>query len=275
MSMRNILVHVEDQKANQKVIDAAIELAMRRNATVTGLYVRPYPVVVPVAPIGGTMPVINGMIEAHMEASKAAKKRFVERVLRSGVSHGWHDDDGGLAERLAVHARYSDLAVIGQVSPEQLDGQTPSDLPALAALGAGRPVLSVPFAGTHSVEFRNAMLCWDGSREASRALHDAFAVLKAGAHIAVVCIDAASRMDRDPGADIAAHLARHGFEADAHRMASADLSTLETILSASSDLGSDLIVMGAYGHARIREIALGGVTRGIMKHMPVPVLMSH
>jgi nucleotide-binding universal stress UspA family protein len=275
MAIRNILVHVNDQENNDEVIRASIQLAQDKDAALTGLYVRPYPIVVPVAPIGGAMPVIDGMIEAYQEACNAAKKRFTDLASRSGVAHAWYDDDGDAAERIGVHARYTDLAVIGQISSDNYDGQTPRDLPAVAAMTAGRPVLSIPFAGSHAMTFKRVMLCWNGSREATRALHDAISLLAPATHIDVACFDASDRDDRDPGADIAAHIAHHGFKADAHRMVSGELNTVDAILSASSDLGSDLIVMGAYGHTRIREIAMGGVTRGMMEHMPVPVLMSH
>ena len=127
----------------------------------------------------------------------------------------------------------------------------------------------------HGTLFKRVVLCWNATREANRALHDFLMILQPGAHIDVLCVDTEDSAGRVPGADIAAHLTRHGFEAGAHQMASPELRTSDTILSASADLEAKLIVMGAYGHARLREIALGGVTRSLMEHMPVPVLTYH
>ena len=275
MAIQSILIHFNDDAHNNATIDSAIALARQQEATITGLYVRPYPVVIPVAPIGGTMPVIDSMIEAFQQACEAAKTRFEKRMAGVGIGFDWRDDDGDTADRIGFHARYTDIAVLGQVSPEASDGRAPKDLPAIVTMNSGRPTLAIPYAGKHSTLFKRAMLCWNATREASRALHDSLMILQPGAHIDVLCVDAEGSTDRSPGANIAAHLTRHGFEAVAHHMVSAELSTSDTILSASADLGSELIVMGVYGHARLREIALGGVTRSLMEHMPVPVLMSH
>lgn len=275
MPLRSILVHVNDDAHNNVTIDAALALAKQHGATVTGLYVRPYPVVIPVAPIGGAMPVVEGMIEAYQQACEAAGKRFGEKAAERGVRHDWRDDDGDSADRIGFHARHTDMAILGQVSPDNSDGRAPKDLAAIATMNSGRPTLAVPYAGTHSTVIQRAMLCWNATREASRALHDSMMILEPGARVDVLCVDAEGSSDRLPGSDIAAHLTRHGFEAIAHHRPSGELSTSETILAAAADLESELIIMGAYGHARIREIALGGVTRSLMEHMPVPVLMAH
>jgi nucleotide-binding universal stress UspA family protein len=99
--------------------------------------------------------------------------------------------------------------------------------------------------------------------------------LCAADRVDVVCIDPEDSAGRDPGADIAAHLAHHGVKAEAHRLSSGGLNTADTLISATADMGSDLLVMGAYGHARLRQLVFGGVTRGVLQHMPIPVLMSH
>jgi nucleotide-binding universal stress UspA family protein len=275
MAIRSILVHVNDDTNNDTTIRAAISIARQNEAVLTGLYVRPFPIVVPVAPIGGAMPVIDGMIEAYQQACEAVRKRFETATTGAGISHDWRDDDGDPAEQIGFHGRYTDIVVLGQVPPDQSDGRTPRDFPAIATMNSGRPTLAIPYAGEHGTTIKRAMLCWNATREASRALHDSLMILQPGARIDVLCVDAEDGQDRLPGAEIAAHLTRHGFEAVAHHLASGDLSASETILSASAEMDSELIIMGAYGHARIREIALGGVTRSLMEHMPVPVLMAH
>lgn len=275
MALKNLLVHVGDDKLSDARITAACTMARNSDADVTGLYVRPYPVVIPAAPIGGAVPVIEGLSEAFEKACDEAQERFSKITEREGVQGNWHEDDGDAAERIALHARYADLSVIGQWSPDDTPDRLPRDLAALVALSSGRPVMMLPYAGDHSLAFKRVMLCWNGTRESARAAHDMLAVMPEGTHVDVLCVDPDDAGERDPGADIARLLASHGLEVDAHRMSSGDISVSDTILSASSDFGSDLIVMGAYGHARFQEIAFGGATRDIMQAAPVPLLLSH
>ena len=275
MALRNILVHVGDDARNEDRIDIACELAARSQAEVTGLYVRPYPVVIPAAPIGGAIPVIEGLSEAYQRACQAGRKRFEAVVARTGARGDWHEADGDAAECIAAHTHYADLAVVGQWSPDDNLDQQPRDLAALVAMLAGRPVLMLPYAGRPSLAFKRVMLCWDGTREAVRAAHDMLTLLPEGAHVDIACVDPDEADDRDAGADIARHLASHGLDADAHRLSSGDISVADTLLSASSDFGSDLIVLGAYGHARLREIAFGGTTRSMLANAPLPLLLSH
>mgnify|MGYP002629275320 CR=1 FL=1 len=275
MALHNILVHVADDTHCEQRIVSACELARRNQADITGLYVRPYPVVIPAAPIGGAIPVIEGLSQAFEKACKEGRDRFHAAVSRAGITSDWHEADGDAAENIAIHTRYADLAVVGQWSPDETPEQQPRDLAALVALSAGRPVLMLPYAGDHTLSFERVMLCWDGSREAVRAAHDMLGMLPHGSSVDIVCIDPEDSEDRDPGADIARHLASHGLKVDAHRMSKGDITIADTLLSASADLGSDLIVLGAYGHARMREIAFGGTTRAMLANAPLPLLLSH
>lgn len=275
MTLRNILVHVADDGRDRDRAAAACELARRHDADVTGLYVRPYPVIIPAAPIGGAVPIVEGLSEAYDRAASEGRIRFEEVAGQAGVRAGWQVDDGDAAERIAVHARYADLAVVGQWSPDETPEMQARDLGALVALSAGRPVLVMPYAGNPGLEMRRVMLCWDGSREAARAAHDMISLVPSDARVEVVCVDPDEAASRDPGADIARHLAGHGLTVDAHRMSRGDISIADALISASADLGSDLVVMGAYGHARMREIAFGGTTRAMLEQCPLPLMLAH
>ncbi|MBN34722.1 MAG: hypothetical protein CMM46_08080 [Rhodospirillaceae bacterium] len=164
---------------------------------------------------------------------------------------------------------------MAQPTPDGAAAGLPSDLPVFVAMSAGGPVLAIPFAGDVSIEFRKVMMCWNDSREASRAFHDSISLIGDSAKVDVVCVDPSHASDRDPGAEMAGHLSRHGFETEAHKVDCEGLSVADALLAASADLESDLIVMGAYGHARLREVVLGGITRRVMQQMPVPVLLTH
>jgi nucleotide-binding universal stress UspA family protein len=120
------------------------------------------------------------------------------------------------------------------------------------------------------------MICWDGSRAAARAVADALPLLKKAEQVEVVIVSAKpTKTDEVPGADLGQHLARHGLRVDIKHITSPDIDVPSTILSYAADSSADMIVMGGYGHSRLREFVLGGVTRGLLESMTVPILMSH
>jgi nucleotide-binding universal stress UspA family protein len=145
-------------------------------------------------------------------------------------------------------------------------------------LASGRPILVVPYAGRFETVGRCVLIAWNVSREAARAVADAMPLLAAADVVTVLAVDPPPGPGGDgdlPGADIALHLGRHGVEAQIERTVSADVPIGEVLLSRAADLGADLLVMGAYGHSRTRELLLGGATRSILASMTIPVLMSH
>jgi nucleotide-binding universal stress UspA family protein len=164
--------------------------------------------------------------------------------------------------------------VVGQAepdkaSPEELIGET-------ALFESGRPVLVVPYIQKTGLALGKVLVCWDGSRSAARAAGDAMPFLARADGVEVLIVTGErGKSDEIPGADIGHHLARHGLKVDVKRIVAADSDVANTILSYVADSSADLIVMGGYGHSRLREFILGGVTRGILEAMTVPTLMSH
>ncbi len=218
--------------------------------------------------------------ELRMEAETAAKAaltKFEEAARRAGISAESRRLDAsfaGTADLFGRIARRFDLSVVRQAEPED---QTPAELIIQAALfDAGRPVLVVPYVQTAALALDRVMVCWDGSRNAARATADAMPFLLRAKSIDVVIVSPErTKSDEIPGADIAHHLARHGLKVSVQRIVSADSDVANTLLSHAADTGMDFIVMGGYGHSRLREFVLGGATRGILAAMTVPVLMSH
>jgi len=206
-------------------------------------------------------------------------KRCFEHIsgLR-GVSAEWREFPEAVGVDAAVHARYADLAILGQLDPDSDEPDTIRPRPEHVALASGRPILVVPYAGNFPNLGRRIVIGWNASREAARAVNDAMPLLAAAEIVTVLIID-----PRDgprahgelPGVDISLHLARHGVKAEIERTVSADLPIGEALLSRAADLGADLLVMGAYGHSRARELLLGGATRSLLRSMTLPVLMSH
>ena len=140
----------------------------------------------------------------------------------------------------------------------------------------GRPVIFVPYIQKAGMKTDRIMVCWDGSRTASRAIADAMPFLKKAKQVEIVIISSKpAKADELPGADLGQHLARHGINVGIKRITSPDSDVPSTILSYAADSSADMIVMGGYGHSRLREFVLGGATRGLLQSMTVPVLMSH
>jgi nucleotide-binding universal stress UspA family protein len=167
--------------------------------------------------------------------------------------------------------------VLGQADPDDPAGSR-NDLPEAVALATGRPVLVVPRIGALSRVGKTVMLCWNASRESARAAADALPVLRAADQVIVLVVDpevSAEGHGPEPGADVAAWLARHGVNVTVQRDVAADTQVGEAILSRAADHDVDLIVMGLYGHSRLREMVLGGVSRTLLSSMTVPVLVSH
>jgi nucleotide-binding universal stress UspA family protein len=141
---------------------------------------------------------------------------------------------------------------------------------------SARPVIVVPFIHKGGLKLDRVMACWDGSRAAARAIADSLPILKKAKQVEVVIVaNERAKSDEVSGADLGQHLARHDVKIEVKQMTSPDIDVASTILSYAADSSANLIVMGAYGHSRLREFVLGGVTRGMLEAMTVPVLMSH
>jgi nucleotide-binding universal stress UspA family protein len=153
----------------------------------------------------------------------------------------------------------------------------PQELIIEAALfESGRPVLVVPYIQKEGLNLDRVLVCWDASRNAARAIADAMPFLKRSKAIDVIVVATERpKSDELPGADIAHHLARHKLKVDLKRIVTGGGDVASALLSYAADSGADFIVMGGYGHSRLREFILGGATRGILSAMTVPTLMSH
>jgi nucleotide-binding universal stress UspA family protein len=208
----------------------------------------------------------------------AARRGYEDCLRRTGFEKAeWRETTSDALGAVTLHARYADLVVIGQQNPEWpsgVDKLFERSLP----LAAGRPVLVVPYAFERRPVGRHVLVAWNASREAARAVNDALPLLERASHVHVVAFQpeqSGSAHGGEPGADIALYLARHGVKVTVSRYDAPDMDVGNQLLSRAFDLSADLIVMGAWGHSRLREFVLGGVTRTLLESMTVPVLMSH
>jgi len=276
MSWKTILTHLDESPSCAGRADIAAGLACAFSAHAVGLAVTP-PLAIPGS---GHAEVVIRLLteqwERHRAAAAARATQFSETCTRAGVaSVESRTAVGEAGEVIALHARYADLVVIGQPGAE---GGPDSGFAETVLLTSGRPVLMLPNAGTFAQVGTNILVAWNASAQATRALTDALPLLARAGRVHVLTVNAGSEDDGHgevPGADIALWLSRHGVKAEVDETWAADVDIGEWLLSRAADLGVDLIVMGAYGHSRLRELVLGGATRTMLASMTVPVLMSH
>lgn len=279
MSFKDLLVVVDDTAAAEERIEVAARLALAHDAHLTGLYVithTPIP-----AFIEAEIPesVRRQQWEAEQALATKAATLFEGVMRRNGLTDRseWRALEGDPTQVTAVHGRYSDLIIVGQVNPAR-EPDLPVPLPEDLVFEAGRPILVVPYAGRFPTVGERILIGWNASREAARALGDAMPVLAKAKRLTVMAVNptpGASGLGDEPGADIARHLARHFNRVEASHIATRAIEPGDSILNTVSDESCDLVVMGAYGRSRLRELVLGGMTRYMLQHMTVPVLMSH
>jgi nucleotide-binding universal stress UspA family protein len=280
MAYKTILVHCNDKKRVSRTVGAALELAKRFQAHLVGLSVAPPVLVVPAGVPGSpdTM-VIDERAQVYRRDNPAMKTVFQAAFEGKTLTSEWREEDAGtstIADVVVRHAGTADLIVAAQrdwhwaVSAEL-------DVGDRVAVAAGRPVLIVPNEGVHSGIGSRVVVAWNGRREATRAAFDALPLLEQARDVRVLWIDPRSE-DEDAGAfaatDLCTALARHGITSEVVA-AACDGSVGATLLSRAIEHRADLLVMGCYGHSRLSELVFGGATRHILRHMSIPVLMSH
>ena len=285
MAFKDILVHLDNGPRSAIRLDIAAGLARRSGAQLTGVYVVDIPsaeffygAAMPLA-AGGAERVVDQIRAEAMAAAEPVEAAFRELLRREGLEGGWRLVEGNLPATVALHARYADLTVLGQSNPyEHRDGLGHDAVAVATVMTSGRPVLAVPFAGDFPTLGQRVLVAWNASREAARAVNDALPLLREAAAVTVLAVNPRHGINGHgdvPAADIALHLARHGVRAEAAHTVATDIPDGEALLSYAADIGADLIVCGAYGHSRARELVFGGVTRTLLAEMTAPVFLSH
>jgi nucleotide-binding universal stress UspA family protein len=206
------------------------------------------------------------------EEATAVGERVAKMLRQENLDGEWELAIGLSAPYVRRRAQAVDLVILGQRTPDHATGLVaPEDV----VLACGRPVLVVPYAGHRDRIGEVAVVAWNGSREAARAVQDALPLLAASASVTVLLVNPEEEAEIDAADQLVAHLARHGLNASKRVLRQDVVAVSDTILAQIAALGADLLVMGAYGHSRLREMILGGVTRDVLRHMSVPVLMAH
>ena len=279
MPLKDILVHVDASPHAAVRLQLAIILARQHAAHLIGLHV--VDTVLPTMALadgsgGGALlgELIDQLRADGLAAATGIEARFRETLRREALDGEWRLAEGATPDAVAFHARTVDLAVVGQRDPEA-DSSSAGLVVEQVLFAAGRPVLVVPYAGHFETLGRRVLVGWNESPEAARAVADAMPLLVAAERVLVLTVNPDDVDGAEPGAAIALHLARHGVRAQVEHVTAPDTPDAAVLLNKASELGADLLVIGAYGHSRLRELVLGGVTRTLLQSMTVPVLLSH
>lgn len=281
MAFKTLLVHAWDEQSAGDIAEAAVTLVKGEpTAHIIGLYVIPGMLTYPGMTVGVTSDILDSHQQQYQEFARRIENAFERAAGGGNVTVEWRIDESSVpsvAGTVIQHSRAADLVVIDRPDESDLD----FDRRAFAGrmlVESGRPILIVPRTRSFKSMGESVLLAWNGSKESARAAFDALPLLKKAKSTSVVCVDPAQDADQDApcaGTEIAAALARHGVKTETVRDVASGTSAGQVLLDRCADIGCDMIVMGGYGHSRFRELLLGGVTRHVLDHMRVPVLMSH
>ena len=279
MTYRSVFVHVDDADSCERRLEVAARLARTYPAKLLGAYIEPSADLTPFKSALLPEDVVQRRMRETADLQRRAEARFRAAAGAAGVtSLEWHAPSGNPLEAAVLHARYADLAVIGQPARDEPGLAFATDLANAVVMGSGRPVLFVPYAGKFKTIGERILIAWKDSRESARAVADALPLLKDAKHVFAVAVtpdadDSLSDLLGDR--HVAAFLRRHEVNATVQRIAAQDINAGELLLSQAADFSADLIVMGAYSRPRITALVWGGVTQLMLSSMTVPVLMSH
>jgi nucleotide-binding universal stress UspA family protein len=274
--IKDVVVNLVGRGAQDFAGEYALSVAKAFDAQVTGIAFV-YDPVIPDAGFGGIpADVIDVQRAEQAKAAKDAIDRFEAAAAKFAVAAQTRSVDaslGGAATEFGRIARRFDLAVVGQAQREH--GASEELMIEGALFESGRPLIVVPYIQKQGLTLQRVVVCWDGGRTAARAVADALPFLQRAAAVEVLIVAEPRKYVQVTGARLSEHLSRHGITVEIKRITRGSIGVEATILSHVADTSADFVVMGGYGHSRLREFILGGVTRNILTSMTVPVLMSH
>jgi nucleotide-binding universal stress UspA family protein len=279
MSYKTILVHIDDSRCSGARVNFAIDLALKHNAHLIGLYVVCQDLLRPVLKVDESLSLAVHEAQARARLARA-HDHFLSATRLSAATSEWRAPAGPPVQTATLHARHADLIILGQTDPADPAAYIARHFADDVVMSCGRPVILLPYVGRIERFGETVLIAWDGSRAAARAVSDALPVLKHARSVQIVTVerhrDEGAKTIEPAGHTLAAYLEHHQVRASVLSMPPGPgVSTGATLLDVSTDINSNLLVLGAYGHTRLHERFLGGVTRTLLESMTTPVLMSH
>ncbi|ESR26708.1 universal stress protein [Lutibaculum baratangense] len=275
MAIKDLAVAYNASANANAALKMAVQMCKKYGAALTGLYAR-----APIRFEGNVQrwisdDIMESLRSAENETAKEIGQKFRDQASAEGMTGSieFVSDEGLPNAVIARQARYHDLLLLGQFSDPSDAGRNvrAEDL----VLRAGRPLLIVPVNYEVRPFEEYAVVAWDGSRPAARALSDAMQILETKRRIDVVSVTSGDGNGTKRVDNVITHLKKHGVDARAVPLKATREGVGGTILGYCTEQKPDILVMGAYGHAKLREDLFGGTTRHILEHMNVPVVMSH
>ena len=275
MTYKTIVINLNVHTNNLKgLVQQAISIGERYGGHLVGVHIQPLDPFPMYAESRLPSIVLQMYKDLQTETSEKARRSFERQVAGSGCSYEFIESRGNTDDKINKMARYADLVITSQI----VNGRPKSDLKGIESgiiLGAPCPVMIIP--ASHSADFfgRRVMIAWDGSKEVSRAVKSAICILKTSSFVELVSIVKDSKTDDLNHEQIFQFLNRHGVEARSEFLEQSNLSVADRIIERIPKCGADLLIMGAYGHSRLKEMVLGGTTLDMLKRPPVPILLEH
>ena len=280
MNPKTFVVSLNDTDNLDHLLTTCSLFAARNEAHVIGVYIIPSVEVYAVYGGIAMADVVDAQRKRYQSMAKQVREKFERVMSLNSLSHEWRELDAissSIGLEFVQQVRFADLAIIAQVDANESCGVEPG-FAEYVVMEAGRPVLLVPRGKPFETIGNKVLMGWNGAREAARACFDALPLLAADSEVSIVWVDPQKQRSlagNVPGAELAATFARHDIGVTAEPMPTADSDAGRALLARVEDVGADLLVMGAYGHSRVREFVFGGATEHVLNNMTVPVLMSH
>lgn len=280
MSWKDILAIVADAELDESAITLAEALAAKLDANLAVAFLTALPdepLAYEPTVVAGVWAELLGRARTESEAERTKVSQRLDRLSRPATVQNAEALSRDLGRVAAVHARYANVAVLARPQ-EGAGGDLREEIIEGVLFHSGRPALIAPPGWNGDSVGKQVVVAWDASREATRALSEAQPLLSLAEKVTVVTVDAKPKMfghGDAPGANIAAHLARCGLDVNVRNVDSMGRAPAMAILEESNTLMADLVVMGAYGHSRLRELMFGGATRDLLRAATVPLLMAH
>lgn len=275
MGFSSVVVFLDSSAASKRRLEFALQFANHHRAHLTGIHMS-YGPLLPFDPYGQ----VSGVaLEWELEVKirqQESKEYFTQQAKNSNINFGWECYRDTEMDQVLARARTADICIVGQVATGSNDNEINRNFFTHFTINIGRPILYIPYGKAFPATFEKVVVAWDGSRESARAMSDALPLLKTARIVSVISVIAKNEHNNElPDVDIATFLARHKVNVEVEKIKNISADTADFILSRIDLKSADLLVMGAFGHSRFSEFVLGGMTRTVLKKMPVPVFMSH
>ena len=270
MGFKTIQVHVGGDPDSDARVAAAADFARRQDARLRGVYTV-MPMDLAGVPLGAS---VSDARKVAAEAAAPVEARFRAAAEAAGIRHDWIADVGDAAEHLSVHARYADVVVLSQEKPEHFWNDFRVSLPDHLPFAAGCPVLVLPRGRATTIDAGEIVVAWKSSREAAAAVRGALPLLREARRVTVVTAGPRDETEIQ-GAGISRFLSEHGIGVELRTPVAPEEDAGRALLDEVRQVGAGLLVMGVYGHSRLRERILGGTSRHVLHHADIPVLVAH